>query len=150
MCPIKKIKTVNDRSVERSSPNTGCFHRWNVNYTVRTSKQMPHMIFGYVAKEESETTIKKIFRKNGSKFICEQMVFQERKCQMHSPGKWGWCEWINFCFRSFFSFLYLEGYVLLFHKTSCNSRSIWCTDLSTRPYWKSNALQNTCALLEFC
>ncbi len=41
LCEIKKIKSGNDHSVERSFPNSGCFCCWNVNCTAKTSKQMP-------------------------------------------------------------------------------------------------------------
>ncbi len=81
---LKKIKSGNDRSVERDFPNCGCFQRWNKNCATGTSKLMPmgsrklKMIFGRIPKE-FETTIKKMGQKNGSMFSCKQMEFQERK-----------------------------------------------------------------------
>ncbi len=108
--------------------------------------------------------------KNGSMISCRWTIFQKRKCQMYDLGKWR-CEWINLCFCSFFSLLFLEGSMFggayghanmpnwphrhrtpspriatlglccdkggifwkgmcnCFHKTSYNTRSIWCSDI---------------------
>ncbi len=54
----------------------------------------------------------------------------KRKCQMYSLGKWWWCERINLCICSYFSFLFFfwRGTCSCFHKSSCNAKSIWCTD----------------------
>ncbi len=69
--------------------------------------------------------VKKMCQKNGSMVRYKQTVFWKRKCQMYDLGKWG-CEWINLCFHSFFFF---GGVCNCFHKISCNSRSIKCTDV---------------------
>ncbi len=46
-----------------------------------------------------------ISRKNRGMFSYKQMAFWERIiCQMHNRGKWGWCDWKNLCFCSFFFF----------------------------------------------
>ncbi len=60
---------------------------------------------------------------------CKGTVFRERKFLMYSLGKWGWCEWINLCFPSFFLAFFLEVTRTCFHEISCKWKSVWHTDV---------------------
>ncbi len=91
--------------------------RWHRAFTDGRGK--PRWSLDAFRRRSLKLPLKKMGRKNGNMFSCKQMVFWERKCQMYSLGKWGWCEWVNlsFCsfFLSFFFFFFnLEWYTQLF------------------------------------
>ncbi len=118
MCEIKKTESGNDCSVERRFPNSGCF--WNAYCVGGTLKQMPRwsrklgVSFDIFQRKSLKPPFLKMAQKNGSMFSCKLMEFRDRICQMYGLWKWGWCEGISLCFRSFFYFLSIEMYTQLF------------------------------------
>ncbi len=118
-------------------------HGWNFETDAQVIQEI-QMIFGCILKE-FENAIKKMGRKNESKFSCKWMIFRKRKCQMYGLRKWEWCEWIHLCFRSFLFSFFWTGMPNYFHKTNTVTCDLFDVQASAGVCWKYDELQNMCA-----